>query len=99
MALMLAYMDQIIYLHYLKNVGETYQRAMNHMFPDFIEAFMQVYIDDIVIKSSLKNGHLDRLRRSFERMSERGIKINLLKCAFGVHAGNFMGFVVHKKSI
>lgn len=36
----------------LKNVGATYQRVMNSMFPDFIEDFMQIYIDDIVIKSN-----------------------------------------------
>lgn len=36
----------------LKNIGATYQRAMNSMFHDFIENFIQVYIDDIFIKSS-----------------------------------------------
>lgn len=45
----------------LKNVGATYQRAVNSMFHDFIETFMQVYIDDIVIKSSSENGHLGHL--------------------------------------
>lgn len=45
----------------LKNVGETYQRAMNSMFHDFIETSMQVYINDIVIKSSSENAHLGHL--------------------------------------
>lgn len=45
----------------LKNVDATYQRVMNSMFHDFIETFRQVYIDDIVVKSLLKNGHLDHL--------------------------------------
>jgi hypothetical protein len=35
----------------LKNAGATYQRAMNSIFHDFIEVFMQIYIDDIVVKS------------------------------------------------
>src|SRR3954468_4752178 len=83
----------------LKNAGATYQRAMNSMFHDFIEKFMQVYIDDIVIKSNSENGHLDHLRQSFERMRKYGLKMNPLKCAFGVHAGDFLGFVVHKKGI
>lgn len=52
----------------LKNVGATYQRTVNHMFHDFIETFMQVYTDDIVFKSSSKNGHLDHLLQSFEWM-------------------------------
>lgn len=58
----------------MENVSATYQRVMNSMFHDFIENFMQVYIDDIVIKSSSKNGHLDHLRHSFERMSKYGLK-------------------------
>lgn len=52
----------------LKNAGETYQKAMTSLFHDFIEKFMQVYIDDIVVKSSSKKGHLDHLRCSFDRM-------------------------------
>ena len=83
----------------LKNARATYQRAMNAMFNDFIEHFMQIFIDDIVIKSSSENGHLDHLRRSFERMRKYGLKMNPLKCAFCVHAGDFLGFVVHKKGI
>lgn len=46
----------------LKNVGVTYQREMNSMFHDFIETFIQVYIDDIVTKSLLENSHLGHLR-------------------------------------
>lgn len=69
------------------------------MFHDFIETFMQVYIDGIIIKSSSKNGHLDHLRHSFKRMGEHGLKMNPLKCTFGVHVGDFMGFLVHKKGI
>ena len=60
----------------LKNVGATYQRAMNSMFHDFIEKFMQVYIDDIVVKSSSEDDHLNHLRQSFERMRQYGLKMN-----------------------
>lgn len=83
----------------LKNVGETYQRSMNSMFHDIIDTFMQVYIDDIVIKSSLGSGHLDHLRRSFRRMRKNGLKMDPLKCAFYVGVGDFLDFVVHKKDI
>jgi hypothetical protein len=72
---------------------------MNSMFHDFIEDFMQVYIDDIVVKSSLEDKHLEHLRRSFERMRQYGLKMKPLKCAFGGCAGDFPGFVVHKKGI
>ena len=43
---------------------------MNSMFHDFIEKFMQVYIDDIVVKSSSEDDHLNHLRQSFERMRQ-----------------------------
>src|SRR3954464_3602186 len=81
----------------LKNAGATYQRAMNSIFHDFIETFMQVYIDDIVVKSTSGMSHLDHLSQSFERMRKYGLKMNPLKCAFFVQAGDFLGFVVHKK--
>src|SRR3954471_1184711 len=71
----------------LKNAWATYQRAMNSMFHNFIDKFMQVYIDDIVIKSNS------------EYPLKCGLKMNPLKCAFGVHAGDFLGFMVHKKGI
>src|SRR6266487_1869175 len=83
----------------LKNAGATYQRAMNLIFHDFIEIFMQVYIDDIVIKSASKDDHLGHLKKSFERMRKCGLKMNPLKCAFCVRARDFLGFVVHKKGI
>ncbi|CAJ2644769.1 unnamed protein product [Trifolium pratense] len=83
----------------LKNAGATYQRAMNLIFHDFIEIFMQVYIDDIVVKSSSQDEHIEHLKKSFERMRKCGLKMNPLKCAFCVHAGDFFGFVVHKKGI
>ena len=83
----------------LKNAGETYQRAMNSIFHDFIETFMQVYIDDIVIKSTSAETHLHHLSQSFERMRKHGLKMNPLKCAFFMQAGDFLGFMVHKKGI
>ena len=83
----------------LKNVGTCYQREMNSMFHDFIGKFMQVYIDDIVVKSSAEKDQLDHLQGSFERMRKYVLKMNPLKCAFGVRAGDFLGFVVHKKGI
>ena len=45
----------------LKNARSTYKRVMNYMFHDFIEDFMQVYIDDIVIKLNSKPTHLQHL--------------------------------------
>lgn len=72
---------------------------MKSIFHDYIETFMKIYIDDIVIKSVSGNGHLDQLKQSFERMRKHGLKMNPLKCAFCVQVGDFLGFVVHKKGV
>jgi len=72
---------------------------MNSMFHEIIDKFMHIYIDDIVVKSSSKDDHLERLRLSFERMRKYELKMTPLKCTFGVCAGDLLGFVVYKKGI
>ena len=83
----------------LKNAGATYRRAMNAFFHDMIGHRMEVYINDIVVKSRRVNEHVDHLRKSFERMRHHQLKLNPLKCAFGVRIGNFLGFLVHQRGI
>ena len=83
----------------LKNAGSTYQRAMNALFHDMLGHHMEVYIDDIVVKSKRVNEHVDHLRKSFERRRHLQLKLNPLKCAFGVCAGNFLGFLIHQRGI
>ena len=72
---------------------------MNLIFHDLIGVIMEVYIDDIVIKSAAHKSHLADLHLSFERMCRYGLKMNLLKCAFGVSTGKFLGFIIHDKAI
>ena len=83
----------------LKNTSATYQRAMNAIFHDMLGHHMEVYIDDIVVKSKRAREHVDHLRKSFERMRHHQLKLNPLKCAFRVCAGNFLGFLVHQRGI
>ncbi|XP_058208205.1 uncharacterized protein LOC131321220 [Rhododendron vialii] len=83
----------------LKNAGATYRRTMNVIFHDLIGRFMEVYIDDIVVKSHTFDEHVDYLRQVLMRMRQYKLKMNAMKCAFGVTAGNFLGFLVHKKGI
>nr|KYP73958.1 Retrotransposable element Tf2 [Cajanus cajan] len=59
----------------------------------------EVCIDDIIVGSKKKEDHLRHLKLSFERMRKHGLKMNPLKCAFGVTAGEFLGFVIHQKGI
>lgn len=83
----------------LKNAGVTYQRAMNATFHDIIGHLLEVYIDDVVIKSSAKAQHLHNLKMAFEKIRQHKLKMNHLKCAFGGSAGNFLGFLVHQRGI
>jgi hypothetical protein len=50
----------------LKNAGATYQRAMNYIYHDFIGKLVEIYINDVVVKSTLTGGHLDDLCQVFE---------------------------------
>jgi hypothetical protein len=83
----------------LENAGATYQRAMNLIFHDLLGIIVEVYIDDIVVKSAGDDSHLADLRLTFEKMCRYKLKMNPLKCAFGVSAGKLLGFIVHEKGI
>ncbi|CAN6542591.1 unnamed protein product [Malus baccata var. baccata] len=83
----------------LKNAGATYQRVMNAIFHDLIGHNMEVYIDDIVVKSKTEEQHLIDLRHALTRMRVHKLKMNPKKCAFGVRAGNFLGFLVHQRGV
>jgi hypothetical protein len=62
----------------LKNVGATYQRAMNLIFHDLSGVIVEIYIDDVVLKSASFHEHMDDLRVSLERMRKYGLKMNPL---------------------
>jgi hypothetical protein len=83
----------------LKTADAMYQRAMNLIFHDLLVVLMKVYIDDVVVKSVGFEEHMTNLKLSLERMKKYGLRMNPLKCAFGVMSGKFLGFVVHKRGI
>jgi hypothetical protein len=80
----------------MKNAGATYQRAMNYIYHDLIVKLVEIYIDDVVVKSTSIGGHLGDLCQVFERTRRFGLKMNPKKFAFGVSAGQFLGFLVHE---
>uniref|UniRef100_A0A2N9G6H2 RNA-directed DNA polymerase n=1 Tax=Fagus sylvatica TaxID=28930 RepID=A0A2N9G6H2_FAGSY len=83
----------------LKNAGATYQRTMTAMFHDMMHKEIEDYVDDIVVKSKRREDHLGILRKVFDRCRLYKLKMNPLKCAFGVSAGKFLGFLVHNRGI
>ena len=82
----------------LNNNGATYQRAMNWIFHDLLGVILKVYIGDIVIKPVGLYHHLAYLRLALEMMHWYGLKMNPLKCAFGVSAEKFLGFIIYEKA-
>jgi hypothetical protein len=60
---------------------------------------LEIYIDDVVVKSDSMNSHLTDLRLALERMCRYGLKMNPLKCAFSMSVGKFLGFIIHERGI
>ena len=78
----------------LKNAGATYQRLVNKMFSQQIGKNMEVYVDDMLVKSREEIAHLDDLKEMFATLRQYQMKLNLSKCAFGISSGKFLGFMV-----
>ncbi|KAG9458447.1 hypothetical protein H6P81_002955 [Aristolochia fimbriata] len=83
----------------LKNAGATYQRATQHIFDDFLHKSVECYVVDLVVNTKERANHLLDLRSVFEQLWRFQLKMNPLKCAFGVISGKFLRFVVHHRGI
>ena len=71
----------------LKNAGSTYQRMMTKTFEPQLGMSIEVYIDDMVIKSKLVSEHVGDLINIFEILREHKLRLNVSKCSFGVGSG------------
>ena len=87
------------YLSLYKLGGSVTQRAMNFIFHEFIGKLVEIYIDDVVVKSWDFTKHLTDLRKVLECTRKHGLKMNPNKCEFGVSAVWFLGFMVHQRGI
>ena len=83
----------------LKNARATYQRLVNHMFRPQIGRNIEVYVDDMLVKSLDEGKHLDDLQETFNTLRRYNMKLNPNKCAFGVALGKFLGFMVSHRGI
>ena len=82
----------------LKNLGASYQRLVNKMF-NKIGRNMEVYMDNMLVKSKKELAHLDDLKETFTTLKQYQIKLNPSKCAFRVVSGKFLRFMVSQKRI
>ena len=83
----------------LKNASSTYQRLVTKMFRPLLGSTMEVYIDDMLVKSMQRPDHAAHLQQTFDLLREYGMKHNPLKCAFGVNVNRFLGFMVTQRRI
>ena len=83
----------------LKNVGATYQRAATTLLHDLIHKEVEVYVDDMIVKSKDHEGHIPTLRKFFERIQFYKLLLNLKKCIFGVTSEKLLGFMVSQRGI
>ena len=83
----------------LKNAGATYQRLVNHVFRPQIGRNVEVYVDDMLVKSQDEEIHLDDLQETVDTLRQYNMKLNPSKCAFEVSSGKFLGFMVSHREI
>ncbi|KAI5335008.1 hypothetical protein L3X38_025141 [Prunus dulcis] len=83
----------------LKNTGLTYQRLVNQIFAKHIGSIMELYVDDMLVKSRMAEEHLHNLALMFGILKDYRMRLNPTKCAFGVSSGKFLGFMVSQRGI
>ena len=83
----------------LKNAGATYQRLVTKMFQAQLGKTVDVYIDDMVVKSRRSQDHLADLRQIFDILHLFQLKLNASKCAFRVNSDKFLGSLVTRRGI
>ena len=78
----------------LKNAGSTYQRMMTKMFKPQLGKNIEIYINDIVVKSKVKSEHVNDLGNIFRILRKHKLHLNASECSFGVGLGKFLGHMV-----
>ena len=78
----------------LKNAGFTYQMMMIRMFEPQLGKNIEIYIDDMVVKSKLESEHINDLGSFFEILRSHKLQLNASKYFFGVGSGKFLGYMV-----
>ena len=83
----------------LKNAGAIYQQIMTAIFHDMMHQELEDYVDDIIVKSKKREEHVRVLKKVFKRCRTFKLRVNPLKCAFGVSSRKSLGFLVHSRGI
>ena len=83
----------------LKTAGATYQRMATTLFHDMIHKEVEVYVDDMVITSKIREDHFADVEKFLQRLIKYKLRLNPKKCVFGVTSGKVLGYMVSQKGI
>ena len=83
----------------LKNVGATHQRDATTLFHYMMHRDVEVYVDDMIVKSRDRENHLATLQRFFERIRRFKLRLNPKKYTFGVTSRKLLGHIVSERGI
>jgi len=83
----------------LINAGATYQRGMTKIFHDMMHKEIEVYVEDMIVKSGTEEEHVEYLLKMFQRLRKYKLRLNPNKCTFSVRSGKLLGFIVIQKGI
>ena len=72
---------------------------VNRMFSYQIGRNVEVYVDDMLVKSKDEANHLDDLKETFNTLRKYNMKLNPVKCVFAIASGKFVGFMVSQRGI
>ncbi|KAL2541248.1 Reverse transcriptase domain-containing protein [Abeliophyllum distichum] len=78
----------------LKNARATYQKLVNKMFASQLGSTMEVYMDDMLVKSLKVDDHIQHPEKTFRVLQAYRIRLNPLKCIFGIASGKFLGYML-----
>jgi hypothetical protein len=83
----------------LKNAGTMYQRMATALLHDMMHKEVEVYVDDMIVKSATRGEHITNLRKFFKRITKYKLRLNPNKCTFGVIVGKLLGHMVSSRGI
>nr|GEX08585.1 reverse transcriptase domain-containing protein [Tanacetum cinerariifolium] len=83
----------------LKNAGATYQRLMDKTFESQMGRNIEVYVDDLVVKSHTEVEMVRDIEETFRTLRKINMKLNPKKCSFGLAEGVFLGYVITPEGI
>jgi hypothetical protein len=83
----------------LTNAPAFFMNLMNSVFMDYLDKFVVVFIDDILIYSQSEEEHVNHLKMVLQRLREHQLYAKLSKCEFWIYEVLFLGHIINKEGL